>query len=94
MDVRAVNFEGGVVLRGGCNPRYYLDGVEIVRGDPVHRPMGGAQASTPTSQGFNPELSYPPETLEALEVYVSPSIPAEFSQGYPCGVVALWTRRR
>ena len=33
--------------------------------------------------------------LEAVEVYVRPAIPAEFlvGAGFPCGVVALWTRR-
>jgi hypothetical protein len=36
---------------------------------------------------------HPPETLEAVEVYVRPNIPAEFFGGdFPCGVVALWTR--
>jgi hypothetical protein len=34
-----------------------------------------------------------PDQLEAVEVYVRPEIPAEFLQGWPCGVVALWYRR-
>jgi len=34
-----------------------------------------------------------PGDLEAVEVYVSPQIPAEFSSGFPCGVVAYWSRR-
>jgi len=92
--VRALNDGGGVILPHGCNPRYYLNDVEIVRGDAVHEPMMGADPSTPMSWGMNLEAMYPPETLEAIEVYVSPTIPAEFSEGYPCGVVALWTRRR
>jgi hypothetical protein len=40
-----------------------------------------------------PLWSYPPETLEAVEVYVRPTIPAEFLRGFPCGVVVYWTRR-
>jgi 5-hydroxyisourate hydrolase-like protein (transthyretin family) len=94
MSVRALNDGGGVILPHGCNPRYYLNNVEIVRGDGVHEPMMGADPSTPMSFGLNLEALYPPEALEAIEVYVSPTIPAEFSEGYPCGVVALWTRRR
>ncbi|HEX7051780.1 MAG TPA: carboxypeptidase-like regulatory domain-containing protein [Longimicrobiales bacterium] len=34
-----------------------------------------------------------PELLEAVEVYVRPAIPAELSQGAPCGVISLWSRR-
>jgi hypothetical protein len=35
-----------------------------------------------------------PDMLEAVEVYVRPTIPAEFSRGRsPCGVVAYWSRR-
>jgi hypothetical protein len=93
MSVRALNDGGGVILPHGCNPRYYLNNMEIVRGDPVHEPMMGADPSTPASFGLNLEALYPPEALEAIEVYVSPTIPAEFSEGYPCGVVSLWTRR-
>jgi hypothetical protein len=37
--------------------------------------------------------SYGPSDLQAVEVYVSPNIPAEFLTGFPCGVVAYWTRR-
>lgn len=37
--------------------------------------------------------SYAPADLEAVEVYVSPTIPAEFLRGFPCGVVAYWSRR-
>lgn len=38
-------------------------------------------------------VDFPPHMLEGVEVYVRPTIPAEFLQGWPCGVVALWTRR-
>lgn len=92
--VRALNDGGGVILPHGCNPRYYVNDMEVVRGDPVHEPMMGADPSTPLSQGLDLERMFPPETLEAVEVYVSPTIPAEFSNGYPCGVIAFWTRRR
>lgn len=34
-----------------------------------------------------------PEELEVVEVYAWPQIPAEFSVGDPCGVVAYWRRR-
>ncbi|HUF67637.1 MAG TPA: carboxypeptidase-like regulatory domain-containing protein [Longimicrobiales bacterium] len=37
--------------------------------------------------------SYGPSDLEAVEVYVSPQIPGEFTSGSPCGVVAYWSRR-
>ncbi len=94
MSVRALNDGGGVILPHGCNPRYYLNNMEIVRGDPSHEPMMGADPSTPLSHGLNLESLYPPEALEAIEIYVGPTIPAEFSEGYPCGVIALWTRRR
>lgn len=94
MSVRALNDGGGVILPHGCNPRYYLNNMEIVRGDPVHEPMMGADPSTPLSMGLNLEALFPPEALEAIEIYVSPTIPAEFSEGYPCGVIAFWTRRR
>ncbi len=93
MQVRALNNQGGVILAHGCTPRYYLNGVEFVRGDAVHQSLMGAAPSTPLSQGIDPELIFPPDNLEGVEVYVSPTIPAEFNQGYPCGVVALWTRR-
>lgn len=33
-----------------------------------------------------------PSQLEAVEVYVSPTIPAELNARFPCGVVAYWTR--
>ncbi len=93
MAVRYINDEGGVVLLHECNPSYYLNGAEIVRGDPVHEPMLAVDPVTPLSQGINLQLMYAPENLEAVEVYVSPTIPAEFSSGFPCGVIGLWTRR-
>jgi hypothetical protein len=37
--------------------------------------------------------AYGPSDLEAVEVHVSPNIPAEFLTGLPCGVVAYWSRR-
>jgi hypothetical protein len=37
--------------------------------------------------------SYGPSDLEAVEVHVSPQIPGEFTSGFPCGVVAYWSRR-
>jgi hypothetical protein len=37
--------------------------------------------------------SYGPSDLEAVEVYVSPNIPAEMATGRACGVVAYWSRR-
>jgi hypothetical protein len=94
MSVRGLNNSGGVILTQGCNPRYYLNNTEIVRGDPLHEPMLAVAPSTPLSQGLNIEGLYPPEALEAIEIYVAPTIPAEFSEGYPCGVIGLWTRRR
>ena len=35
---------------------------------------------------------FPPAELEAVEIYVGTSVPAEFFGG-GCGVVVLWTRR-
>jgi hypothetical protein len=40
-----------------------------------------------------PVWSYSPDRLEAVEVYERPTIPAEFLRGFPCGVVAYWTRK-
>lgn len=40
-----------------------------------------------------PIWTYSPDMLEAVEVYERPTIPAEFLRGFPCGVVAYWTRR-
>jgi hypothetical protein len=37
--------------------------------------------------------AFPPATLEAVEIYAQPTIPAEYSRGFPCGVIVLWTRR-
>ena len=40
---------------------------------------------------FRPEVL--PQDLEGVEVYTRPNIPPEFYQGgWPCGVVAYWTR--
>lgn len=36
---------------------------------------------------------YPPATLEAIEVYREPIIPAELNRGFPCAVIVIWTRR-
>lgn len=72
---------GQVILRQGCIPHYFLNGT-LVPPDAVD------------SGQINPMAIYPPETLEAVEVYVRPTIPAEFLQGgFPCGVVALWARQ-
>jgi hypothetical protein len=60
---------------------------------------GGPNGCTPSyfvnGLPFYPDaLTFPPEMLEAVEVYVRPNIPAEFLMGgFPCGVVVLWTRR-
>jgi len=64
---------GTVTLRGRCQPRYYMDGMEL----PPQYPLWALM----------------PDQLEAVEVYVRPTIPAEFSHGFPCGVVAFWYRR-
>jgi len=40
-----------------------------------------------------PIWSYTPAMLEAVEIYPAPTIPGEFLMGFPCGVVAYWTRR-
>ncbi len=40
-----------------------------------------------------PMWSLTPDALEAVEVYLAPSLPAEFVVGFPCGVVSYWTRR-
>jgi len=96
MEVRSLDTVG-VILRGaaggGCLPSYYLNGVEVWTGDPAHQSMTGAASSDSGSQGPNPGLLFSPEDLEGVEVYVFPTIPAEFNRGFPCGVVALWTRR-
>ena len=43
---------------------------------------------------FSVADAYPPSTLEAVEVYRSPEIPAELNRGrWPCAVIVLWTRR-
>jgi 5-hydroxyisourate hydrolase-like protein (transthyretin family) len=42
---------------------------------------------------YNVVASYGPADLEAVEVYVSPNIPADMATGFPCGVVAYWSRR-
>lgn len=34
-----------------------------------------------------------PTSLEAVEVYVRPAIPAELGSGSPCGVVSYWSRQ-
>jgi len=74
MSVWASNSRSGTVtLRGRCQPRYYLDGMQL----PPEYPL----------------WALTPDQLEAVEVYVRPTIPAEFLQGFPCGVVALWYRR-
>jgi Carboxypeptidase regulatory-like domain len=41
---------------------------------------------------FRPEVL--PQDLEGVEIYNRPNIPADLNQGgWPCGVVAYWTRR-
>jgi len=39
------------------------------------------------------DTEFPLTTLESVEVYMRPNIPAEFSMGFPCGVIVLWSRR-
>lgn len=97
MEVRSMDTQG-VILRGGampggCTPTYYLNGVEVWRGAPAHQSMAGGGGSPSIAQGDNPGLIFAPEDLEGVEVYVFPTIPAEFNRGFPCGVVSLWTRR-
>jgi hypothetical protein len=43
---------------------------------------------------FDPDLNrYPPEWIEAMEVYTGASAPAQYTGLNPCGVILLWTRR-
>jgi hypothetical protein len=43
---------------------------------------------------FDPDLNrYPPDWIEAMEVYTGASAPAQYSGLNPCGVVLLWSRR-
>ncbi len=98
MEVRSLDNTIGVILRGaalpgGCIPTYYLNGAEVWRGMPAHQSMTGGASAGSGDQGPNPGLLFSPEDLEGVEVYVFPTIPAEFNRGFPCGVVALWTRR-
>jgi len=79
--LRGVTPPTGMGAPGRCFPVYFMDGSRV----PPEAVAGG---------DINPMSMYPPEGLEAVEVYVQPNIPGEFLQGgWPCGVVALWTRR-
>jgi len=79
--LRGVTPPTGMGAPGRCVPVYFMDGSRV----PPEAVAGG---------DINPMSMYPPEGLEAVEVYVQPNIPGEFLQGgWPCGVVALWTRR-
>ncbi len=79
--LRGVTPPSGFGPPGVCVPTYFMDGAQIPR--------------EAVAEGqVNPIAMYPPEMLEGVEVYVQPNIPPEFLQGgFPCGVVALWTRR-
>jgi hypothetical protein len=45
-----------------------------------------------TIMGGTLDTLFPPEMLEAVEVYVGSAVPGDFFGGN-CGVIALWTRR-
>ena len=47
----------------------------------------------PTSPGI--DIDIPPEEIEALEVYKSAQVPAQFGGATAgCGVIVIWTRDR
>jgi hypothetical protein len=74
---------------------YYLNGAPFIPSDTTTAPDGLARS-------ISDELA--PHVLEAIEVYLAPTIPAEFVTpmfqgeqrriyGMPCRVVVFWTRR-
>ncbi len=83
-DPSARELGGAVVMRGGR-----ASGGEIALTCIPRYYLDGAPVPYEIVSGFGPV------DLEAVEVYVSPQIPAEFSSGFPppCGVVAYWSRR-
>lgn len=68
-----------VVIDRDCEPRFYLDGSPLPKGDPaVAQNLGDTSAST----------------LAAVEIYRSiAEMPARFRTQDACAVIALWSRR-
>jgi hypothetical protein len=81
-DPSARELGGAVVMRGGRASGGVIQSFCI----PSYY-LDGAPVPYTVVSGFGPA------DLEAVEAYVSPQIPAEFSSGFPCGVVAYWSRR-
>ncbi len=71
----------------------------VRQADPVTGAMTLRGSCTPTYYLNNAEVPYSdvrslsPVLLEAVEVYMRPSIPAELAADNPCGVVAFWSRQ-
>lgn len=67
--------------------------------DPITGAMTLSGSCTPTYYLNNMEVPYSevrsltPVLLEAVEVYMRPSIPADLAQDNPCGVVSYWSRQ-
>ncbi len=73
---------GAVIMRGGRASGGVIESVCI----PSYYLDGAPVPYTVVS-------AFGPADLEAVELYVSPQIPAEFLTGFPCGVIAYWSRR-
>jgi hypothetical protein len=80
----------------GVRIRYGLNGAEAVNRRRTSMSLG-ACALTVYVDGvrqFSNDLEgFPPEWLEAAEVYTGPGVPIEYRFFSACGVVLLWTQR-
>ena len=78
-------FGGSIFGRRGCTIAIYWDGVPVVFGDHIVRPIPG---------GLD---HIPPDEIELIEVYTGMRTPLRFSR-WPgdrndCGAIAVWSKR-
>jgi len=81
-DVSGAFLGGAVVLRNGR----FFSGQLQTRCIPSYYLDG-------VSVPYETVSTFQPADLEGVELYVAPNIPSQFSAGFPCGVVAYWSRR-
>jgi len=90
----------GLIPGGGADPSgSFLGGAVVLRNGRFRN--GGALQDHCIPQYYLDGVPVPytvvsammPADLEGVELYMSPNIPSRFLTGWPCGVVAYWSRR-
>lgn len=77
-------------LTHDCPMMLYVDGVEVASETTTISMIRGRRVVQRGTSIFD---SIPPEMIEALEVYTTSNVPAQFNRGDSgCGVVVMWMR--